>query len=87
MNWRDGMSMYHLVQCVENDKINLLWDINVQCDHVMEARRPDIILVDKENKVCPIIVVAIPGDIRVRKKQKRLKDARTSGGKLQRYGR
>ena len=55
--------------CVENDTIKLLWDINVQCDHVIEARRPDIILVDKENKVCTIIDVAVPGDIRVGEKE------------------
>ena len=55
--------------CMENDTIKLLWDINVQCDHVIEARRPDIILVDKENKVCTIIDVAVPGDIRVGEKE------------------
>ena len=36
--------------CVENDKIKLLCVISVQCDHVLEARRPDIVLVDKQNK-------------------------------------
>ena len=57
------------LDCVENDRIKLLWDINVQCDHVIEARRPDIILVNKESKVCAIIDVAIPGDIRVCEKE------------------
>ena len=32
---------------VENEKVKVLWDINVQCDNVIEARRPDIILIDK----------------------------------------
>ena len=31
----------------ENEKVKVLWDINVQCDNVIEARRPDIILIDK----------------------------------------
>ena len=26
----------------ENDEVKLLWDLNIQCDHVIEARRPDI---------------------------------------------
>ena len=26
----------------ENDEVKLLWDVNIQCDHVIEARRPDI---------------------------------------------
>ena len=42
--------------------------IHVQCDHVIEARRPDV-PVDKENKVCAITDVAIPGDIRVSEKE------------------
>ena len=25
----------------ENDEVKLLWDVNIQCDHVIEARRPD----------------------------------------------
>ena len=45
--------------------------------HVMEARRPGLILVDKKAKSCIIIDVAIPGDLGyVRKKSKRLKNIR-----------
>ena len=25
----------------ENDEVKLPWDVNIQCDHVIEARRPD----------------------------------------------
>ena len=32
---------------VENEKVKVLWDINVQCDNVIEVRTPDIILIDK----------------------------------------
>ena len=35
----------------------------------MEARRPELILVDKKAKSCVIIGVAIPGDCRIRKKE------------------
>ena len=35
----------------------------------MEARRPDLILVDKRAKSCVIIVAAIPGDCRIREKE------------------
>ena len=35
----------------------------------MEARRPDLILVDKKAKSCVIIDVAIPGDGRIREKE------------------
>ena len=32
---------------VENYDVKLIWDINIQCDNIIEARRPDLILVDK----------------------------------------
>ena len=36
---------------VENGEVKLLWDMNIQCNNVVEARRPDIIVVSKkENK-------------------------------------
>ena len=38
-------------------------------DTVMEARRPDLILVDKKANLCVIIDVAIPIDCRVREKE------------------
>ena len=37
---------------VEDDDFKLIWDINIQCDDVMQARRPDLILVDKKVKSC-----------------------------------
>ena len=53
---------------LEDDDVKLIWDIDIQCDNVMEARRPDLILVDKKAKLCVIINVAIPGDCMIREK-------------------
>ena len=33
---------------VEKQEVKVLWDINDQCDNVMEARRLDIIVIDKK---------------------------------------
>ena len=44
--WRDFK-----LKVLETDKINLLWDFNIQCDHVVEAGRADIIVVEKEDRV------------------------------------
>ena len=30
----------------ENEECKILWDFNVQTDHVIEARRPDMIIID-----------------------------------------
>ena len=43
-----------------------LWDFNIQCDHEIEARRPDIVVVNEDAKECKIIGVAMPWDSRVR---------------------
>ena len=35
---------------VENEEVKVLWDINVQFDNLIEARRPDIIVIDKKER-------------------------------------
>ena len=54
---------------MENEHAKLLWDFNVQTDKTIEARRPDLILIDKIIEECKIVDVAIPGDTRVVKKE------------------
>ena len=46
-----------------------MWDFNIRTDRVIEARRPDIVLIDKKNKETMIIDVAVPGDFRVKEKE------------------
>ena len=41
----------------------------IQCDREIKARKPDIVVVNK-NETCAIIDIAIPGDIRVSEKEK-----------------
>ena len=48
----------------------MLWDINVQCDNVIEARRPDIIVIYKKERMGIIIDIAVPADARVVEKEK-----------------
>ena len=50
---------------LETDRTKVLWNFNVQCDHIIEAKRPDIVVVEKEEKVYKIIDISIPGDSRV----------------------
>ena len=53
----------------ENERYKILWDLNVQTDQVIEARRPDMIVKDKETKFVTIIDFAIPYDTRVNSKE------------------
>ena len=49
----------------ENKNLKIPWDFTIQCDHIVEARRPDTVVVDKVKKETMIIDVAIPRDTRV----------------------
>ena len=48
----------------------MLWDFSIQTNHVIEARRPDMIIVEKKDKKCEIIDFAVPYDTRVDEKEK-----------------
>ena len=43
----------------------LLWDLSLQTDHKIEARRPTLLIIDKKEKGCQIIDTAISVDERV----------------------
>ena len=65
MGWlhqKDGMNT-NQKQLPKTSK--LLWDFSIQTDHVIQARRADVILIDKGKKECKIIDFAIPYDGRV----------------------
>ena len=50
---------------VENEECKVLWDMTIQCDHVIEATRPDIVVVEKENNKAILVGIASPWDQRV----------------------
>ena len=49
--------------------MNIFWDVNIQCDREIKARKLDIVVVDKNVRSCTIIDIAIPGVIRASKKK------------------
>ena len=55
---------------VENEEIKVLWDINIQCDHLIDARRPNLIVMDKKEQKGIIINIAVPADVTVEEKEK-----------------
>ena len=51
---------------MENERCKILWDMTIKCDHVVKARRPNIVVVEKErNKTIIIVDVGSPWDPRV----------------------
>ncbi|XP_029652327.1 uncharacterized protein LOC115225519 [Octopus sinensis] len=54
----------------ENKEQNILWDFIIQCESLIEVRRPDIVVVDEGKKEIRIIAPAIPGDSRISDKER-----------------
>ena len=46
-----------------------MWDLNIQTDHVIEADRPDFVVVDKKERSCKIIDFAVPRDSSIEEKE------------------
>ena len=56
---------------IGNDHVKLLWDFNIQTSTYIQARRHDVVVVDRDKKTCNIIDIAVPGDVGMsRKKEK-----------------
>ena len=47
-----------------------MWDFGIQTDHVIETRRPDLVVVDKKGRNFKITDFAVPGDSRIQEKEK-----------------
>ena len=58
-NHTDKWYEHKPVSALENEKRQLLWDFGVQTNHRIEAKSPDLIIVDKEKDTCQIVDFAI----------------------------
>ena len=47
---------------VENNSVKILGDLNIFVDHVISARRPDIVVIGKVTSVVTLIDVSISDD-------------------------
>ena len=61
---------------LENDSHKLLWDFNIQTDHLIPARIPDFIIINKKKKkrTCNIVDFAVSADHRIKLKECEKKD-------------
>ena len=53
---------HHPNGVLENESVKILWDMTIQCDHHIEARRPDILVMEKDSKKALIIDIASSRD-------------------------
>ena len=66
--------MFNPALVLENDSHKLLWDFNIQTDHLIPARRPDLIIINKRKRICKIVDFAVPADHRINLKESEKKD-------------
>ena len=74
--------MHNPAPVLENDTHKLLWDFNMQTDHLIPARRPDLIIINnkkkkkkrKKKRICKIVDFAVPVDHRINLKESEKKD-------------
>ena len=68
--------MHNSSPVLENDTHKLLWDFNIQTDHQIPARTPDLIIINKKKKkrICKIVDFAVLADHRINLKECEKKD-------------
>ena len=66
---------------VENKRVKILWDFNIQTDHVIQHRRPDIFVLYKTERNCHLIDIAVPGNKRIELKEQKKIDSYSELGR------
>ncbi len=61
-------------QILENEEVKILWEVPVRTDKKINANRPDIILINKQEKTVKLIDITVPQDYNIQKKEKVKKD-------------
>ena len=49
----------------------LLGDFDIQTDHLISARRPDLIVINKKKRTCKIVDFAVPADHGIKESEKK----------------
>ena len=69
--------MHNPVAVLENDTHKLLCDFDIQIDHRISARIPDLTIINnkkKRERTCEIVEFAVPADHRIKLKECEKKD-------------
>ena len=67
--------MHNPASVLENDTHKLLWDFDIQTDHLISARRPDLIIINNNKKrTCKIVYFAVRADHKIKLKESEKKN-------------
>ena len=63
-----GTNIYQSAR-LQKGKFKIPWDFSIRTDNEIQARRPDLLVIDKQAMTCKIIDEAIPEDTGVKAKE------------------
>ena len=66
--------MHNPASVLEIDTRKLLWDFDIQTDHLISARRPKLIIINKIERICKIVDFSAQADHRIKLKECEKKD-------------
>ena len=67
--------MHNPASVLENDTHKLLWHFDIQTDHLISARQPDLkIINNNKRRTCRIVNFIVPADHRIKLKESKNKD-------------
>ena len=61
--------MHNPAPVLENNTYKLLWDFDVHTDHWISARKPDLMVINKNKRICKIVDFAVPANHRIKLKE------------------
>ena len=66
--------MHNPAPVLENNIHKLLWDLDIHTDHLISAKRSDLMINNKKKTTCKIVDFAVPADHRIKLKECEKKD-------------
>ena len=61
--------MHNPAPVSEIDTYKLQWDFDIHTDHLISARRPDLIIINKKKRTCKVVDFAVLADHRIKLKE------------------
>ena len=66
--------MHNPEPVLRNKTYKHLWDLEIQTDHLILARWPDLIIINKKERTCRIAEFSVPAEHRVKLKESEKRD-------------
>ena len=61
--------MHNPEPVLENYRHKLLWDFDIQTNHLISARRPDLIIINQKKRICKILDFPVLAEHRIKLKE------------------